>query len=35
MYEQLTMWSIWFTPILKTLVGIACLKYIILDWRSD
>lgn len=31
-YGLLTSWSNWFSPILKTLIGIACLKYIILDW---
>ena len=32
MYETIVKWAAWFNPILKPLVGIACLKYIILDW---
>ena len=31
-YETLVTWGDWFTPILKTLAGIALLKYIILHW---
>lgn len=32
MYETLIEWTRWFDPILRTLIGVACLKYIILDW---
>ena len=30
MYETLTNWGNWFEPILKALIGIACIKYIII-----
>ena len=32
MKETLINWTSWFEPILKTLIGIACIKYILFDW---
>ena len=32
MYERIVEWGIWFEPIIKGLLGIALIKYIILDW---
>ena len=32
-YATLVLWTLWFDPILKTLIGIACLKYILFHWN--
>ena len=32
-YNTLVSWGEWFGPILKSLAGIALIKYILLDWK--